>query len=349
MKIAIITDTHCGVRNNSVYFMDQQEQFYKRVFWPVIDKLGIDTILHLGDYFDSVKSVSMLALHSNIRSFVNPAIERNMKVHMIPGNHDVALKHTNEVCSTEMILGHRPGFHVYNRPTLLGLDGLKVMMVPWITEDNQNISMNAISQDKHYDWCFGHFEVAGYKMYRNSGECRTGMTKKDFPDLSKVRSGHFHEPSEIYLGAPMEYTWSDARCDRGFSVLNTETNKISFARNMLTIFHEVIYSPDMDPSCIPTGTFRNKIVRLISGDVENKDHYDSVRARIEQDDPYELDIQAHHPVHLPLEFGSPGRDYEHETSVDLLKKRIDARAPNVTPNNKPYLDELMTELETICI
>lgn len=33
--VAIITDTHCGVRNNSPFFMEKQARFYRKVFWPI--------------------------------------------------------------------------------------------------------------------------------------------------------------------------------------------------------------------------------------------------------------------------------------------------------------------------
>ena len=41
MKIAILNDTHCGIRNSSEIFMDYQERFYRDVFFPYLEEHGI--------------------------------------------------------------------------------------------------------------------------------------------------------------------------------------------------------------------------------------------------------------------------------------------------------------------
>ena len=48
MKIAIINDTHCGIKNGSDVFLDNAESFYKNVFFPYLDEQNITSILHLG-------------------------------------------------------------------------------------------------------------------------------------------------------------------------------------------------------------------------------------------------------------------------------------------------------------
>jgi hypothetical protein len=51
-KIAIITDQHAGVRNDNSVFLDFQQKFYDNVFFPVIEKHGIKTVIDCGDCFD---------------------------------------------------------------------------------------------------------------------------------------------------------------------------------------------------------------------------------------------------------------------------------------------------------
>ena len=41
MEVAIITDTHFGVRNDNVAFMDMTKKFLDHVFFPEIDKRGL--------------------------------------------------------------------------------------------------------------------------------------------------------------------------------------------------------------------------------------------------------------------------------------------------------------------
>ena len=48
-KIALITDTHFGARNDSIQFLKYYQKFYKNVFFKYIDEHKIDTIFHLGD------------------------------------------------------------------------------------------------------------------------------------------------------------------------------------------------------------------------------------------------------------------------------------------------------------
>ncbi len=52
MKVAIITDTHFGGKNDLHSFSQFQTRFYRGTFFPILAREGIDTILHLGDVFD---------------------------------------------------------------------------------------------------------------------------------------------------------------------------------------------------------------------------------------------------------------------------------------------------------
>ena len=44
MKIALVTDQHFGARNDSKKIADHMQKFYDEVFFPEIDKRGIDTV-----------------------------------------------------------------------------------------------------------------------------------------------------------------------------------------------------------------------------------------------------------------------------------------------------------------
>ena len=63
MKIAIITDTHCGVRNSSEIFLNNAAEFYDTIFFPYCLKNNIKHVLHLGDYYDNRKIVNFKALN----------------------------------------------------------------------------------------------------------------------------------------------------------------------------------------------------------------------------------------------------------------------------------------------
>ena len=52
MKIALITDTHWGVRNDSSTFIEYYRKFYNETFFPYLKENDISTIIHLGDIVD---------------------------------------------------------------------------------------------------------------------------------------------------------------------------------------------------------------------------------------------------------------------------------------------------------
>ena len=62
MKIAIITDTHYGARKGSKHLHEYFEKFYDDIFFPSLEEYGIDTIIHMGDIFDSRKSIDYQSL-----------------------------------------------------------------------------------------------------------------------------------------------------------------------------------------------------------------------------------------------------------------------------------------------
>ena len=52
MKIALLNDTHFGVRNDSMIFDDFLHKLYEEVFFPYLDEHNIKTLIHLGDVVD---------------------------------------------------------------------------------------------------------------------------------------------------------------------------------------------------------------------------------------------------------------------------------------------------------
>ena len=58
MKIAIITDTHFGARNDNLNFNDYFFKFYENVFFPMLKERDITTCIHMGDVVDRRKYIS---------------------------------------------------------------------------------------------------------------------------------------------------------------------------------------------------------------------------------------------------------------------------------------------------
>ena len=58
MKIALITDTHWGARNDNVIFSNYFRKFYDNIFFPLLEERNIKTLLHLGDVVDRRKYIN---------------------------------------------------------------------------------------------------------------------------------------------------------------------------------------------------------------------------------------------------------------------------------------------------
>ena len=136
MKIAILNDTHAGIRNSSEIFLNNAEDFYTKVFFPECEKHDIKQILHLGDYYDHRKFVNFKALNHNRRIFLDELRKRGMTMDIIPGNHDTFYKNTNELNSLKECLGHYMNeVHIIMEPTVMKYGSLNMGLIPWICHD----------------------------------------------------------------------------------------------------------------------------------------------------------------------------------------------------------------------
>ena len=156
MKIAILNDTHCGVRNDMVEMSEYQGRFYKEVFFPYLDQNDIKHIIHMGDYFDRRKYINFASLQRNIEHFIKPMQERGITMDLIIGNHDTYYKNTNDVNSPALLLYDQKGVNVIEEPKVMNYDGLDVAMVPWINNENYADAIEFF-QTVPSAIAFGHF------------------------------------------------------------------------------------------------------------------------------------------------------------------------------------------------
>jgi len=241
-KVAIITDTHFGVRNDNRVIAEHHREFYSEVFFPTIRERKIKTIFHLGDLIDRRKYVNFQTLASLHKDFLGQ-IPYDTEMYLVLGNHDCYYKNTNELNGPELIIDEESeenGITII-RDTPHQVYGC--LLVPWITPENQDRIFQEIDKTDA-SICMGHFEITGFEMLRGQ-LCDHGMDKSAFTKFNQVFSGHFHHPSEHgnirYLGAPYEMTWSDYGGKRGFHIFDTETHELEFIANPYTVFEKVVY------------------------------------------------------------------------------------------------------------
>ena len=262
MKLAIITDTHYGARKGSKHLHDYFELFYKNIFFPSLEAEGIDTIIHMGDVFDSRKSIDYYSLEWAKRVVFEPM--KKYKVHAITGNHDCYYKNTNEINCPELLLNDYSNIKTYSKATDINIDGLDILLLPWISTDNFDESLFMMKKSKS-KVVMGHLELNGFRAHRGH-VMEDGMKIDAFNKFDKVYSGHYHTRSDdgriFYLGNPYEMFWNDVNDPRGFTLFDTDTLEHTSINNPYKLFYNVYYE-DTNHQLFNTTEYENKIVKVI--------------------------------------------------------------------------------------
>ena len=262
MKVAIITDTHYGARKGSKYLHDYFELFYKNVFFPALKEHGVESVIHMGDAFDSRKSIDYQSLEWSKRVVFDNL--KDYDVHMIIGNHDTYYKNTNEVNSPELLLQTYSNIKTYSQPKEVKVGGLDILFLPWINQGNEEASYQLIKKTTS-KVAMGHLELQGFRVNRQI-VMEHGMECSVFEKFSHVFSGHYHTRSTngkiSYLGNPYEMFWSDVNDARGFHIFDTETLEKTPVNNPHRMFYNIYYE-DTPHQTFDTREYENKIVKVV--------------------------------------------------------------------------------------
>ena len=328
MKIALITDSHAGVRNDSLAFHDYMKKFYDDVFYKYLDENDIKTIVHLGDIVDRRKYININTAFRLRKDLIEPALERGINWHQIIGNHDTYHKNTNEVSSFTELFGSYTNYttlNIYDKATEVVFGNTKILFIPWICDDNKEHSFKLI-KETDAQIAFGHLEIQGFEMFKGSIVSH-GDDPNVFGRFDLVCSGHFHHRSNrgniYYLGSPAEFTWSDYDDPRGFHIFDTETRELEFIRNPYTMFHKFWYN-DGDPKFVDSeidySQFKNKTIKIIITEKNNPIWFDKFIDNIEKQNPVDLQVVEDH-LNLNLEEDQEIID-EAESTIEIFKKYI---------------------------
>ena len=262
MKVAIITDTHYGAKKGSKYLHDYFELFYKNVFFPALEEHGVEAVIHMGDAFDSRKSIDYQSLEWSKRVVFNQL--KKYDVHMIVGNHDTYYKNTNEVNSPELLLQTYTNIKTYSKPTEVNVGGLDILFLPWINQENEELSFKTIKKTS-CKCAMGHLELQGFRVNRQL-IMEHGLESKLFEKFDHVFSGHYHTRSSdgkiFYLGNPYEMYWTDVNDTRGFHIFDTETLELIPINNPYKLFYNIYYE-DTPYQVFDATEYENKIVKVI--------------------------------------------------------------------------------------
>ena len=294
MKIVIINDTHAGCRNSSDIFIEYQERFYTEVLFPYMLEHDIKHIFHAGDYYDNRKYINFKALNSNRKVFLDKLKEYGFTMDIIPGNHDVYYKSTNDLCSLKELLGYyTSNVNIIMEPKVLDYSGLKIAALPWINNENYSRYVKFISKCDA-PILIGHLELNGFEMMKGITNTH-GMEAELFKRFEMVLSGHFHTKSQqgniTYLGSQMEFTWADAHDPKYFHVLDTETRELTPVLNPITIFTKVYYNDEKnDYSSYDFTTLEKRFVKVVVSKKTDPFMFDRFIDGVQNAGIYELKI-----------------------------------------------------------
>jgi DNA repair exonuclease SbcCD nuclease subunit len=334
MKIALLGDTHFGVRNDSKIFHKYMEKFYTEVFFPTLQERGIDNIIQLGDLFDRRKYVNFYTLEQCKRYFFDVIESKGYVMYTLLGNHDIFWREKLDVNSPTLLLEAYSNIHIIQEPVVL--DNYDV--IPWMCKDNEKQILEFIEKSTR-PYCFGHFELKGFEMSKGI-ENHEGMESSILSKYKQVFSGHFHTKSNkeniMYLGTPYELFWNDYKDPKGFYIWDTVTNEIEFIQNPDPMFVKIYYDDtnavtfDMDVT--------DKYVKLVVVNKKNFSLFDNFVDSLYNRNPAEIKI-----IEDMSEFEAEVDDgnINVEDTMTLLSDYVDAVE---TDADKDRLKNILKEL-----
>jgi len=318
MRLAIITDTHYGARKGSKHLHDYFELFYRDVFFPSLEEHQIDTVIHMGDIFDSRKAIDLQSLEWSKRVVFEPL--KKYKVHALIGNHDCYYKNTNNVNSPELLLKDYENIKTYSKATEISLDKLKILLLPWINSENFEETEKLIKKTKA-KVAMGHLEVNGFKATRGH-LMENGMDVKTFNKFEKVYSGHFHTRSDdgqiFYLGNPYEMFWNDVNDPRGFTIFDTDTLEHTPVNNPYKLFYNIYYE-DTNHKLFNATQYENKIVKVIVRKKTDQNMFDAFLDKLYSVGVQDLKIIENFDIQESEDFDID----EDENTLSILNRYID--------------------------
>jgi DNA repair exonuclease SbcCD nuclease subunit len=339
MKVAVITDTHWSCRKSSKLFQDYFELFYKNTFFPKLEELQIDTVIHMGDAFDNRKSIDFYGLEWTKRVVLDPLSKYN--VHLINGNHDVYFKSTNRINSPNLLLKQYSNIKVYSDPIELNIGGLDLLFIPWINPENEKQTYDLL-RSTNSKVVMGHLELNGFEAHKGH-IMEDGMDPNLFNKFTKVFSGHFHNRSDngriYYIGNPYEIYFNDVNETRGFMIFDTETLEHTYIDNPYKM-HYNLYYDDTPDQIINLSELENKIVRLIVRKKSNVKQFETFVDKLYQANIFELKIIENYSL---LEEQEIDADLEGENTFSLLQKFVDESEVTL---NKGVLKNILRETYT---
>jgi len=276
LDILIIGDTHFGARNDSELFLEYFFDYYEQEVFPIIEQRKIKHVIQTGDLMDKRKGVNFKTLSTVTNRFMLKLKELGCELHIIPGNHDIYYRNSNQINSMTELFSWLPSIHIYNEPTTVDFSGTKIDFIPWLNKYNSEQSIGFMKKSSS-EICLGHFEIVGFEMFAGN-HSQSGLKQDIFGSYISVISGHYHHRSKngniTYVGTPYEITWTDYDDPKGVHILDTKTLELEFIKNNRTMFKKLFYSSNFDYSKYDFSQIKDSIIKVVVKDKEDTKKYE---------------------------------------------------------------------------
>lgn len=236
-----LSDTHFGIKNNSLTWLESQLNFFKKDVIPTLKKLSNKgdrlSFVHCGDLFDSKSSLNVLVWKTVEKLLCDEICPLCDDVFILAGNHDCYSNTEQEynVNSLDTLKGKDDNLTIIdNYSLLIDRDDKKIALMPWF--DFHNIDKLKDIVKNRPEIIFTHTDLEHL-----SSEIRS------LTDGITIVSGHIHYPfilNENYcLGSCYAQTFADSNTERGFWVTEDwDLSKMIFVPNNSSIkfwrFHD---------------------------------------------------------------------------------------------------------------
>ena len=338
MKVAIITDQHFGFKKGSKLYLDYFQKFYDEVFFPTIEKLGITTVLDLGDTFDNRKGVDLYSLDWAKTSYFDRLANLNIDLISIVGNHTAYYKNTNEINTINLLLREYDNITILSECEELEVGGLPILFIPWINQENSVRTYKKIKESK-CKVAMGHLELNGF-VATHGHTMEHGADFECYDKFKQVFSGHYHTRSNngriYYLGNPYEMFWNDVNDKRGFHIYDTKTLNLKTINNPNALYKVINYN-DTPRQLTKFGEYTDKIVKVVVRQKSDEKEYDRFMETLHKANPHDVKI-IERTDHLVFD----GEIYNQtEDTMTLLDNYVDDLDTDL---NKNRIKGLMKEI-----
>lgn len=263
MRELLIGDMHFGIKNNSIYWLEQQLDFIRNQVFKILEEKEIDRCIFLGDLTDIRYSINQqigIELKKLFREMLNKFCDIDFIC--LAGNHDYysPLEEYSNYNSYELLFGEEfikfhTNFSIVNIDPFLTEDG--ALFLPWYWTENTTHIDELLYQ---YDFTNDVKEIF----------CHTDLSCWPGPRIAAFKgcpiySGHIHytyndEIANLYnVGSACSFTFNDVNQDKFVYILE-DRKIVEKIKNITTpkfkrLYNEEIFNLD-------DSIFENSYVQL---------------------------------------------------------------------------------------